>query len=85
MANEAISILGECVVRANPSAAHSLLLTKIGSVLETRYLDAIQPAAGNCIEKGGSISLTKYSLRGTIALNFYRLAKAPRVALGASK
>jgi hypothetical protein len=55
------------------------LLTEPGSDLETRYLEALQPAAGNCIEKGAAISMTKYSLRGTIALNFYRLAMAPRV------
>ena len=84
MANEAISILGECVVRANPLAAHGLLLTKTASELESRYLAALQPTAGNCIEKGASISLTKYSLRGTIALNYFRLAKAPRAAAGAA-
>lgn len=85
MANEAISVLGECVVRANPAAAHGLLLTKVGSDLETQYLAALQPAAGNCIEKGASISLTKYSLRGTIALNLYRLSKAPRIAPGGTR
>jgi hypothetical protein len=78
-ASLAIFILGECVVRAHPVAAHGLLLTEPGSDLETRYLEALQPAAGNCIEKGAAISMTKYSLRGTIALNFYRLAMAPRV------
>lgn len=75
-AHRAISMLGECVVRANPAAAHGLLLTEPGSDMENRYLQALQPAAGGCVEKGAALSLTKYSLRGTIALNFYRLAKA---------
>jgi hypothetical protein len=76
----AISILGECVVRGHPAAAHGLLLTEPGSMSEDQFLAALQPAAGNCVEKGAAISLTKYSLRGTIALNYYRLANAPRAA-----
>ncbi len=80
VAGQAISILGECVVRAHPAAAHGLLLTEPGSTSEDQYLVALQPAAGNCVEKGAAISLTKYSLRGTIALNYYRLANAPRAA-----
>ena len=80
VAGQAISILGECVVRAHPAAAHGLLLTEPGSTSENQYLAALQPAADNCVEKGVAISLTKYSLRGTIALNYYRLANAPRAA-----
>ena len=76
--NEFISMLGECVVRANPVASHGLLLTAPGSLVEGQYLERLSPVAAACIEKGAGISLTKYSLRGTIALNFYRLAKAPR-------
>ncbi len=80
VASHAISILGECIVRAHPPAAHGLLLTEPGSAYEARYLEALQPVASNCIEKGAAISLTKYSLRGTVALNYYRLANAPRAA-----
>ena len=75
---QAISKLGECVVRSHPNAAYGLLWTDPGSDHESRYLEALQPAAGNCIEKGAAISLTKYSLRGAIALSYYRLSKAPR-------
>lgn len=79
MASQAIAMLGECVVRSHPAAAHGLLLTDPGSDHEARYLEALQPAAGNCVEKGAAISLTKFSLRGAIALNYYRLSKAPRI------
>lgn len=77
-ANQAISMLGECIVRASPVAAHGLLLSEPGSESETQYLAALQPVAGNCVEKGAAINLTKFSLRGTIALNFYSLAMAAR-------
>jgi hypothetical protein len=77
-ASQAISILGECVVRGHPAAAHGLLLTEPGSPMESRYFEVLQPVAGNCIEKGAAMAMTKYSLRGTIALNYYRLAHALR-------
>jgi hypothetical protein len=76
---EAFSVLsryGECVVRANPAAARALLLTEPESAEEAAQFAAMQTALGTCVEEGQKISLGKLALRGTIAVNYYRLARA---------
>lgn len=79
---------GECVVRAEPVQSHSLLMTKPGSSEENAAFAALRSRFGNCIVTGQTLSFSKTALRGTIAMNYYRLAHAPRIAAtpaGASK
>jgi hypothetical protein len=71
-----LSRYGECVVRANPAAARALLLTEPESADEAAQFAAMQTALGTCVEQGQTISLAKLPLRGTIAVNYYRLARA---------
>lgn len=76
---EAFSVLsryGECVVRADPAAARALLLTEPESPEEAAQFAAMQTALGTCVEEGQKVSLGKLTLRGTIAVNYYRLARA---------
>lgn len=71
----AISQIGECVVRAATSNSRELLNTVIGSEEEYAAIQTILPVAGTCI-KDGSIKLKPEHIRGTIALNLYRLTVA---------
>jgi hypothetical protein len=80
MAAPYLSRLGECVVRFNPQASHELLMAEPESAAETAQFRTIKPALANCVEEGRSLELNKMIVRGTIALAYYRLAKAPRDA-----
>jgi hypothetical protein len=70
---------GECAARANPAEARNLLQTKINSDEELQALRAMMPAFSSCLDRGHKLSTERASLRGTIALNYYRLAFAPKV------
>ncbi|HEY0149453.1 MAG TPA: hypothetical protein VGB70_10675 [Allosphingosinicella sp.] len=81
--SEAFSFLsryGECVARVNPAAAQALLLTKPDSAEEATRFKALVPAFGTCLPEGQTLSFGKVTLRGTIAVNYYRLATAARAA-----
>jgi len=70
------SRFGECVVRTNPAAARDLLLTEPESVQEGAAFGKVKPAMANCLIPGETMALTKLPLRGTIAVNYYRLSRA---------
>lgn len=71
-----VSRFGECVVRANPAGARALLATASDSVEEKAAFANLSSAMGNCLEEGSKIELSKLVLRGTVAVNYYRLAAA---------
>jgi hypothetical protein len=75
-----LSIYGECVGRRDPAAALRLVLSKPGSNEEAQSFTAMKPALEECLADGQTVSFTRVSLRGVIAMNLYRLAKAPRMA-----
>jgi hypothetical protein len=75
-----VGAYGECVVRADPAGALALLLTEPETPAEAVRLDAMGPALSHCLNKGQTLQFSKESLRGTIALNYYRLARAARGA-----
>lgn len=75
----ALSIFAECVARANPNAALKLALSEPDSGYESNSFAALQPALSSCLDKGKSVALDKAGVRGAIALDLYRLAKAPRM------
>lgn len=70
-----VSDLGECAVRANPEAAAAVLRTTPESKEELAAMQAAVGSAGECV-KGGVLEIDPISLRGTIALNYLRLADA---------
>ncbi len=72
----ALSRYGECVARVDPVDARLWMLTKPGSSEEATRIDALRPAFGACL-KEGKVAFSKATLRGTVALNYYRLAHAP--------
>ena len=75
-----LSIYGECVDRKDFAGALHLVLSKVGSDAETRAFAALQAPLSQCLVQGQTLALDRTVLRGTIAMNLYRLAKAPRVA-----
>lgn len=77
-----LSRYGECVVRVEPAASKALLLTDPASAAEATAFTALRTAFGTCLAEGETLSFGKVALRGTVASNYYRLAKA---SAGASK
>lgn len=67
---------GECVVRVDPTAAKQLLLSEPETVGEAAAFAALNPALGTCVSEGRKLEFGKAALRGTIAVNYYRLAIA---------
>jgi hypothetical protein len=76
----ALGVYGECVVRTNPAAARALLLARPETAEEASRFDALQPALGQCLPEGRTLTFGRLVLRGTIAVNYYRLAHAVRSA-----
>jgi hypothetical protein len=76
--------IGECVVRADPAGALALLKTDVASEAEKGAVAAIAAALPDCVKKGEQLSINRFNLRGTVAINLYRLARAPRVPVNAS-
>ncbi len=76
------SRFGECVVRADAGNAHALLMTQPATVEEARGFAALAPAFGNCLVAGKQFAANRMVMRGSIAINYYRLATAARNAAG---
>lgn len=72
---------GECVVRADPAGARTLLLTRPTTSAEDAAFSALLPALDRCMSAGTTIALGKLSVRGSIAVNYYRLAHAASLAV----
>ena len=82
----ALSPFGECVARADTGGSAALLRTRLDSDAEQAAIAAMGPALSGCLAKGQKIAINRFNLRGTVAVNLYRLARAPRVAvIGAPK
>jgi hypothetical protein len=74
-----LSLYGECVDRRDPPAALRLILSTPDSESETQAFATLKPALENCLVEGETLTFSRVSLRGTIAMNLYRLTKAPKV------
>jgi len=75
----ALSLVGECVVRADPTQSAALVRSEIASPAERGAFSALVPSLQGCLPAGKQISFSREVLRGIVAMNFYRLAKAPRL------
>lgn len=80
-------VFGECAVRTDPANAHRLLMTEADSAEETSALRALGVAFAQCVSGGIKFTTTRKVVREALALNYYRLAHAPRVqtAAGATR
>lgn len=70
---------GECVVRREPVLAREWLLSRAGTAEDAAASRRLAPAFGSCLPEGQKLALGKEMLRGSVAVNYYRLAKAPPV------
>jgi hypothetical protein len=77
--------VGECAVRANPIAARDFLKTRINSREELAAARAIAPAFGRCVPMGSELRPDMTTLRGNVAVYYYRLANAPAAVKTAGK
>jgi hypothetical protein len=73
-----MSAFGECVVRFDPANSRALLSADVLTPQEDAAFTALRPAFAQCLDAGQNLSMNKAILRGTIALNHYRLAQAVR-------
>jgi hypothetical protein len=71
---------GECVVRVDTAGAKALLLTAPDSPEESAGISALRPAFAQCLPEGQTLKFGKVTLRGSIAINYYRLAHAAGAA-----
>lgn len=72
----ALSRVGECVVRADAVKSRAVLLTPMDTPEELAALQAVAPALSNCLPQGQTLGFDRMSLRGTLAVAYYRLASA---------
>lgn len=73
-----LSRYGECVVRSDPNGSKALLLTGPDSPAEAAAFNALRPAFQACLPEGRTLRFGRVTLRGSIAINYYRLAHAAR-------
>lgn len=66
---------GECIVRHDPEGTRYWLLTRPDTPEETSRIVALQPTFGGCLGDG-RLRLNRVMMRGTVAVNYYRLAMA---------
>jgi hypothetical protein len=75
-----LSHYGECIVRADTAGAKALLMTKPDSPEESARFSALRPAFSTCLPEGQTLSFGKVALRGSVAINYYRLARSAQAA-----
>lgn len=73
-------IFGECAVRFDPNNAHRLLMADVNSSDEAATFSLLASAFGQCVAEGSKAEMSRANVRGLIALSYYRLAHAPRIA-----
>lgn len=76
-----LAAYGECVVRADTGNSHAVLMAEPGSTAESSAFRNLLPVFSACLTAGQTLSFGKAVLRGTIAMNLYRLAHAPRIVV----
>lgn len=68
--------LGECVVRIAPAQSRATLTTALDTPAELAALNALGPTLGQCVKAGETVSLDRISVRGALAIAYYRLSQA---------
>ncbi|WP_426258679.1 hypothetical protein [Sphingomonas sp. DC1600-2] len=72
--------VGDCMVRADPAAARTLILTDVESDQETASIKALVPVVSKCMDAGRTVTLSTSIMRGLAAEALYRLSVAKRNA-----
>ncbi|HEX8225600.1 MAG TPA: hypothetical protein VF605_17455 [Allosphingosinicella sp.] len=77
-----LSRYGECIVRVDTAGARALLASTPDSAEEATRFAALRPALARCLPEGQTLRFGKAALRGSVAINYYRLAQAARPSAG---
>ena len=72
---EWLSRYGECVVRSDPVRSRLWLLTPPDGPEEMSRINDLRPTFDACLS-GGTLKFSRVNLRGTVAINYFRLANA---------
>lgn len=80
----ALARVGECVARTDGAGTRAALLTPIDTAAELDAMKALAPVLSNCLPKGQTIGFDRMSLRGSLAVAYYRLASAVQPSGAAS-
>ncbi len=80
----AMGQLGECVVRLAPEQSRAVFATPIETPAELHSFDALASSLTHCIKEGETVALDRMSLRGALAISYYRLSQAAQPS-GASQ
>lgn len=67
---------GECIVRTDPVGSHRLLMTEVTSPEESAEFGRLKPVLAACIPNQQKMAFNKASIRGAVAVGYYRLARA---------
>jgi hypothetical protein len=74
-----ISQFGECGARVAPELVRKLAQTEVNSPEERALLTELAPQVGVCLPEGVQVKFKPLQLRGTLMMNYFRLAAAPVV------
>jgi hypothetical protein len=74
-------IVGDCVARADPAAAHRLVTTRVASADEKEALGAVVPRLAGCVAAGRQAAFSRSMLRGLLAEALYKLRQAAAPAV----
>lgn len=80
-----LSHYGECTVRADTAGAKALLATRPDSTEESARFAALRATFSRCLPEGQTLRFGKVALRGSVAINYYRLAHAARASAGGAR
>jgi len=71
----ALSKYGECIVRNDPERSRLWLLTSPDGPEETSRINDLRPSFSQCLV-GGTAKFSRSTMRGVVAINYFRLAHA---------
>jgi hypothetical protein len=72
----------ECVVRRNPVESRKLLASEVASAEEKQTFGSMNDGLSRCMPEGSTVRFGRETLRGAIAVAYYRLADAARKLSG---
>jgi len=71
----ALSRYGECIVRSDPARSRLWILTPPDGPEETSRINDLRPSFAQCLV-GGTAKFSRSTMRGIVAINYFRLAHA---------
>ena len=67
---------GDCVVRRDPSASRTLVLSRLYSAEETAAINALKPTLSQCVAEGQELRFSRSIVHGAVGEALYKLTTA---------